>query len=90
MQALILSIPPISSLLVIVLLTQFIFGIIAVNLFKSKSFECDTSLMNLSAHEIQYLIKNKADCMNYGGEWERNFHNYDYILGSMWEMMVMS
>jgi hypothetical protein len=50
-QALILSIPPISSLLIIVLLSQFIFGIIAVNLFKSLAFECNTSELKLTPFE---------------------------------------
>jgi hypothetical protein len=43
MNALIISIPAISQLLLIVLLIMFIFGIVGVNLLKGKSFYCETS-----------------------------------------------
>ena len=42
-NALIISIPAISQLLLIVLLIMFIFGIVGVNLLKGKSFYCETA-----------------------------------------------
>lgn len=42
-QALFVAIPAIANLMIIVLLVMFLFGIIGVNLFKGKSFYCDTS-----------------------------------------------
>ena len=41
-QCLIVAIPAIGSLIVIILLLMFIFGIMSVNLFKGLSFFCNT------------------------------------------------
>ena len=52
-QALIVSVPAIASLMVIVLLVMLIFGIIAVNMFKGKSFYCDTDNTVLGWREVE-------------------------------------
>jgi hypothetical protein len=52
-QALVVSIPAIASLMVIVVFVMFIFAIVSVNLFKGKSFYCNTdSITNLSVSQI--------------------------------------
>jgi hypothetical protein len=59
-QALVVASPAIASLLVIFLLVMFIFGIVAVNLFKGKSFYCDVqNIIGLSQKEIELLIVTK-------------------------------
>jgi hypothetical protein len=45
-QALFISLPAIGSLFIIVVLVMLIFAIIAVNLFKGKSFYCDIKTLN--------------------------------------------
>ena len=63
-----MAIPAIANLMIIVLLVMFIFGIIAVNLLKGKSFYCDSSLIiGLDANQIETLIDTRYDCLNYGG-----------------------
>jgi hypothetical protein len=42
-QCLIIAIPAIGSLIVIILLLMFIFGIMSVNLFKGLSYFCNTA-----------------------------------------------
>ena len=57
-QALIVSLPAIGSLMIIVSLIMFIFAIIAVNLLKGKSFYCNTSnVIGMSLLEIEQVIK---------------------------------
>jgi hypothetical protein len=67
-NALVISIPAIGSLLVIVLLILFIFAIISVNLFKGKSFYCDTSnIVGMTMKQIEQTIITKTDCITQGG-----------------------
>ena len=90
-QALFVSVPAILSLLVIVLLVMFIFGILGVNLLKGKSFYCDnSSLVGLSDKQTEDLILSRIDCLNYGGSWRRVHHNFDSISDSMLNMIVMT
>jgi hypothetical protein len=57
-QALIVSVPAIASLLLIVSLIIFIFAIIGVNLLKGKSFFCNTqNVMGLGLPEIEEQIR---------------------------------
>ena len=56
-NALVVSIPAIASLMVIVLLIMFIFAIMGVSLFKGKSYYCDTEdIIALTPREIETLI----------------------------------
>ena len=53
-NALLVSVPAIGSLIVIVILIMFIFAIIAVNLFKGMSFYCDTSkIIGMSLKQLE-------------------------------------
>ena len=90
-QALIVAIPAISSLLVIVLLVMFIFAIVAVNLFKGKSFYCETSTIEgLSPKQLEEQIITRLDCLRLGGRWNRYHHHFDHIGSAMLQMIVMS
>jgi hypothetical protein len=80
MQALVVSVPPIMNLLFIVLLVYFIFAIIGVNLFKGKSYYCDTEqIIGISPNEIEKLIQTDKDCANLGGDWKRQDNHFDDI-----------
>lgn len=72
MQALWIAVPAIISLLVIVILVLLIFSIIGINLLKGHSYYCFTENLDLSQREIEVLINDKDDCLNYGGLWSRN------------------
>jgi hypothetical protein len=83
-KALVVSVPGISSLMVIFFFVMFILAIVGVNLLKGKSFYCDLSgVYSISEIEIEMLIKNKYDCLNYGGSWRRKYYNFDNIRDSM-------
>jgi len=63
---------------------MFIFAIVAVNLFKGKSFYCSTDqIVGLSTKELETLIVTKLDCLNYGGMWNRYHHHFDHIGSAM-------
>jgi len=71
-QALVVSVPAILSLLVIVVLIMIVFATVGVNLLKGKAFVCDYGLVvGLSQKEIERLFISRADCWNYGGTFKR-------------------
>ena len=79
------------NLIVIFLMIMFIFGIVAVNLFKGKSFYCDYSnIIGLGQKEIEELIVSKDDCLNYGGSWRLRHYNFDNIGNAFMNMIIMS
>ena len=82
-QALVVSVPAIASLMVIVFFIMFIFAIVGVNLLKGKSFYCDHHGVALHPNDIELLIKDIEDCINYGGYWRRKHYNFDNIRNSM-------
>ena len=87
----IVSIPDIFNLLIIVLLIMLIFGIFGVNLFKGRSFYCDTGNIALgSMKEVETLVRTKHDCLSYGGSWVRHHFHFDNIGSSVWNMVVMT
>jgi len=61
-RAIFISLPAISSLLVIVLFIICIFGIVALNVLKQTSFYCDTSNIPLSPPDQENLLKTLSDC----------------------------
>jgi len=89
-QALVVSVPAIASLMVIVFFIMFIFAIVGVNLLKGKSFYCDVSGVIITPDEIEELISDIADCYNYGGYWRRKHYNFDNIRNSLVQMLVMA
>jgi hypothetical protein len=90
-HALLVATPAIGSLLVIFLLVMFIFGIIAVNMFKGKSFYCDYSdIVGLDQKEIESWISTKNECLNYGGTWELKHYHFDNIQNALMNMIIMS
>ena len=61
---------------------MYTFAILLTTLFSGKNHTCVSDHLSLSSTED--LIKNKWDCINYGGEWEPTYAiNFDNTLQSM-------
>ena len=61
---------------------MYTFAILLTTLFSGKNHTCVSDHLSLSSAED--LIKNKWDCINYGGEWEPTYAiNFDNTLQSM-------
>lgn len=67
--SLVKSMPKILELLSLCTLVVFMFAMIETYLFSGKFFYCYTEHLNMSQVESMKLIRNKWDCLNYGGEW---------------------
>ena len=90
-NALLVSVPAFASLYVIVVFVIFIFAIVGVNLLKGKNFYCDTDeVIGLSEKQIETLIRNSQDCVNYGGLWRRRFFHFDTFESSLKNFFIMS
>lgn len=87
LMALIGSIPDIANLLIIVLLFNFLFGILHTTLFGGLFWSCHFDHLNsngsLSFEQTSELIRTKWDCINFGGEWTNADFNFDNIWSSM-------
>lgn len=60
------AIPDIGNVLVVSLLFLLLFAILFTTFFKGTFWSCDTSNVPAKYHG---LIKDKYDCMDYGGDW---------------------
>jgi hypothetical protein len=65
----------------------FIFGIIGINYFSGKFFDCDRSG---AAIPLSFPIESKWDCINLGAEWKNSFLNFDNIGNSMISLFIVS
>ena len=77
-QALLVSVPAMLRLMMIVALFFLIFAIMGITLFKGYFEECDISQTSLTEEQLELGIRNKYDCINYGGDWVtygKNFNN---------------
>ena len=79
-SALINAIPDIFNVLIICLLFFLLFGIFGVNYFKGMYYSCNTE--NIDPTVISE-IKDRQDCLNYGGEWMRMDAHFDNVLAGM-------
>ena len=82
--SLVKSVPKIFELLTLVVLVIFMMAVLETHLFSGKFFYCYTGHMTqFTELRQQALIKNKWDCLNYGGEWIKPALNFDTIGSSM-------
>lgn len=58
-------------------------------MFESEFSYCFTEHLGLSLGQRLGLIKTKADCLNYGGEWFTPDLNYDSISQSLLTLFVL-
>ena len=78
------SIPVIFNLQVIVFFFMFLLAILQTTLLSGKFYNCSMDhLEYIDASQKEDLIKDKWDCINYGGEWVRPWHNFDDTLWSL-------
>ena len=60
------AIPPIKNVLVVSLLFLLLFAILFTTFFKGVFYRCDVDMIPL---HVRHLIKDKYDCIDYGGDW---------------------
>ena len=68
-----------------------IFAIISVNMFKGKFWDCHldpSESKHFGAQGVE--IKNKFDCINYGGMWKKDDNNFDSTIDAMLTLFRMS
>ena len=88
MQSLINALPGIFNLSLISFMMISLFAILGVNFFKGRFYTC--SLKNIPGAS-QVSIKNKWDCLDYGGEWvnkDSNFDNFGSAIRSLFVLMT--
>ena len=70
LTSLIKSVPKILELLFLVVLVLFMFAMLETQLFSGKFYYCYMEHLDYFSYKMsQSLIKDKWDCLNYGGEW---------------------
>ena len=79
-QSLINAVPDIGNVLVVSLLFLLLFAILGTNFYKGVFFKCHT--VNIP-EKITPLIKDKFDCLDFGGEWINEDQNFDNVVNSM-------
>jgi hypothetical protein len=77
-KALTVAISSIFNVIIVITLFLFILGIIGVNYFKGRFYDCSEIRRFSNLH-----IHTKWDCKNSGGDWTRLFLNFDDILNAM-------
>lgn len=83
-RSLAVAFPGIVNVLIVTILFCFIFGIIGVNYFKGRLYECEQSDATYAlVANLFPMINTKWDCINSGAEWKLLFINFDSILPSM-------
>ena len=88
--SLINSVPGIARLFMVVTFFIFIIAILMTTIFSGTFFRCKFSEdILLSYKERTYLIQDKWDCINYGGEWVVPDMNFDNILNSVITLIII-
>lgn len=69
----------------LVLLIYTIFGIIAINFFKGRLYECkNVNMENIDPNKVL----NMYECYNYGGQWTVIVENFNDF-GNAFKLMFM-
>jgi len=79
-ESLINAIPDIGNVLVVSLLFLLLFAILGTNFYKGVFFKCHT--VNIPDNFLPE-IKDKFDCLDFGGEWINEDQNFDNVVSSM-------
>lgn len=79
-QSLINAIPDIGNVLVVSLLFLLLFAIMGTNFYKGAFYTCHTN--NIPSHFIP-KIRDKFDCLDFGGEWINADQNFDNVMNSV-------
>ena len=62
---------------------MYTFAILLTTLFSGTSHSCSLDQSTLTNQQKKQLIITKWDCLNYGGEWQPSYINFDNTLKSM-------
>jgi hypothetical protein len=84
-RALEVAIPGIINSIIVCTLFIFIFGIIGINYFKGKLYNCEVGDLDVSQ-----IINDKWDCLNVGAQWKNSFLNFDNTGNSMVSIFIVS
>jgi len=79
-HSLINAVPDIGNVLVVSTLFLLLFAILGTNLYKGTFYSCHTE--NIPA-ELIPKIKDKFDCMDYGGDWVNEDQHFDNVGSSI-------
>jgi voltage-gated cation channel len=82
------AIGSIINVVIVSLLFYAMFGIIGVNYFKGKYFDCDVA--HIKMVNLDSKIDHKWECLSSGGEWVKEFMNFDSTLSAMQTIFMMS
>lgn len=89
-STLLLAFPRIFNLQLVVLFFMYTFAILLTTLFSGKSHHCLFDHLAMTIDQKQELIRNKWDCLNYGGEWQAKYGiNFDNTFQSMIMIFVI-
>jgi voltage-dependent calcium channel T type alpha-1G len=92
-KALGVALPGIIDVIVVLFIFIFICGVIGVNYFKGRFFDCDYAIFETEGSPINvlgYQIETKWDCINSGAEWKNSFINFDSITDAMQTFFILS
>ena len=84
-RALEVAIPGIINSIIVCTLFIFIFGIIGINYFKGKLYNCDFGDL-----VVNQIVDDKWDCLNIGAQWKNSFLNFDNTGNSMVSIFIVS
>jgi hypothetical protein len=82
-SALFNSLPNIANLLLIVMFFIFMMAILCCTLFSGQFWYCETEHLGLDDYMMKYGIKNRYDCLMFGGEWVNPDFQFDTTMESM-------
>ena len=92
LQALLQAIPNVLRIVVMMVLFFMIFGIIAISLFKGRFYQCltDQARTSIDDFDAVFTIEHKWDCLNSGGDWMKNYYNFDNMYQAIASLFIIS
>jgi voltage-dependent calcium channel T type alpha-1G len=86
------AVPGIINVILVTCLFLYICGIIGVNYFKGRLNECVgvVDVMGPRIMELLNSVDDKWGCINSGGEWVRDFLNFDDVFNAMRTFFIVS
>jgi hypothetical protein len=84
-RVLFFAIPNVTSIACIMVLSYFVFAVVAVSHFKGRLHYCSGSLI-----ELERTVRDKWDCLDAGGGWRNRVYNWDSIPEACVQLLIMS
>lgn len=88
MHALFKAIPNIMRLQVVVLFVMLMISILMTSLLSGQLSNCNLDHTMLSSSQQEMHVRNKWDCLSYGGEWVTSPLNFDNTLRGMLTLFI--